>query len=621
MYFIGPLGRNRVLRELASMEEYHDLTYTPPVSTDNLSAWVLCRSWIDNCINNHSRCKSLRVDAWWPTRLLYIGSANDDDLDSLKLQLHLTQDKQPYGSYMTLSHCWGDTEEMLKLTSDTYKLRTTEGFSYAELPKTFQDFVRLSRFLHNNYVWIDSLCIIQDSTDDWIRESKTMADVYRHSKCNIAATASRAPTEGCFYIREPTKISPLQVTLRSEHTYLIFRKDLWHENIENAPLNQRSWVLQERMLAPRQIHCGRDQLFWECYETTACETFPFSFEFHEELSMAHGSPLTPELTGLGLMLSEMSKLRLSGVGCDSYLNSRTLHAYADVDLDCNTGRTSRFEGTLKSLEGATPEERFALMRCNVYKYWTNIVQLYSSCGLTRRSDKLVAIFGIVSRIQDVLKDKDDYIAGLWRSQLFWQLAWERNELHEYNDSRPGLLDPSYDIAPSWSWACFNSRIYFREFKPDAVSMVDILDIYDGHGNTAPGAVDNVRESPLKLRCLLYKIYTSEEGPDYVLPRVYSHNDAESVTSEVPKFKLVDGQMIMDSIESSSFWGQAYMLPTMYFDYKIRGMVVTPCQGRPGFYRRIATWGGLPFKELADFARLAQHALSVADEDKVTITII
>ncbi|OTA99473.1 hypothetical protein M426DRAFT_49407, partial [Hypoxylon sp. CI-4A] len=316
--------------------------------------------------------------------------------------LHLRLNNGFKGSYMTLSHCWGVSGEILKLTMDTYEDRLKNGFSYAELPKTFQDAIRLSRFLHIDYIWIDSLCIIQGSKEDWMRESITMADVYRHSKCNIAATASSGPMEGCFYSRDPILISSLEISFRrnddesssSPEKFLFLDNSIWNRNVEQAPLNQRAWVMQERILSPRQIHCGREQLSWECYQATACETFPFSLDFGEDLSM-ESQPLT-------------------------------------------------VNGTR-----ATLEERIKHLKFKIYQDWMNIVTQYSSCALSYRSDKLVAIFGIASRIQDALKDLDEYVVGLWRSQLPWQLLWEVKwkKGHSSDD-----MAPSYDIGPSWSWA-------------------------------------------------------------------------------------------------------------------------------------------------------------------------
>ncbi|KAI0895398.1 hypothetical protein F4806DRAFT_80283 [Annulohypoxylon nitens] len=236
--------RDSIKRELNFLKKHHSSSYTPPGSTDSPAAWELCRSWINNCTENHEWCKSYRSEnphsRKLPTRLLYIASLgyenlSGDRLNSLNIQLHITQENGFKGSYMTLSHCWGDPKGMLKLTNKNYKKWTEAGFPYRDLPKTFQDAVRLSLFLRNDYLWIDSLCIIQNpdcpvvddpttvtrtsdiktdtevANEDWVRESKTMADVYRYSKCNIAATASRGPTEGCFYSRQhPTTIvSPL----------------------------------------------------------------------------------------------------------------------------------------------------------------------------------------------------------------------------------------------------------------------------------------------------------------------------------------------------------------------------------------------------------------------------
>jgi hypothetical protein len=65
-----------------------------------------------------------------------------------------------------------------------------EGMDITELPKTFQDAIQLSRRLNNRFLWIDSLCIIQDSKEDWLKESVVMGDIYKHALCNIAATAA-----------------------------------------------------------------------------------------------------------------------------------------------------------------------------------------------------------------------------------------------------------------------------------------------------------------------------------------------------------------------------------------------------------------------------------------------
>lgn len=124
------------------------------------------------------------------------------------------------------------------------------------------------------YIWIDSLCIIQDSIEDWNYESLTMADVYKNSSLNIAATASSNPTGGLFRSRNPEEISPFLGTIAHAGCPPI-PMELNEENVfeefvtANLPLLTRGWVLQERALAPRVLHFGPKYLLWEC-QTMEC---------------------------------------------------------------------------------------------------------------------------------------------------------------------------------------------------------------------------------------------------------------------------------------------------------------------------------------------------------------
>ncbi|KAI0845542.1 heterokaryon incompatibility protein-domain-containing protein [Daldinia vernicosa] len=612
----GTSRRQRVREELTSIQTYHDLSYTPPHSTDNETAWKLCDSWIENCINHHGRCNSFRPYPWYPTRLLYIGHLpngylTDEDLSSLNIQLHLTQDKPPKGGYMTLSHCWGIIAfEMLKLTSETYEDRLKNGFLYRELPKTFRDAVRLSRFLHNDYLWIDSLCIIQGSEDDWIHESKAMVDVYRHSKCNIAATAAEGPTEGCFYSRDPTIVSPLEIILRIggveenpiTKRYLISSRRFWGRNVEEAPLNKRAWVFQERALSPRQIHCAKDQLLWECNQTTACETFPFIFEPYVDFDERR-APLAMNLTSLNLTLSEMSRLRFSETRHDpfpgsfiSYPKESPFSIYSDVP---------RFERTLAHLERFNIDEKIELLRRDLFLDWMTIISEYSTLELTYKTDKLIAIFGIASRVQEALKDMDIYVAGLWRSQLPWMLLWW---------TRMSDVPPSYDCGPSWSWASFDRQVYFDAIPhPQDRVLINVDEAHDGHTAAKQGAVNSHRASYLKLRCLLYKI-----EPD-IAANSGKHSVTRFITPINPRLGFRPRALHLDCIETVDYWHQAYII--LVVDQRIKnmiwGLLVRLCKEEADCYRRIGVCWIDPDTE----PNLTEHVREATDEDKVRITLI
>ena len=176
----------------------------PNTSSD--SCFKLAKSWISMCVKDHTRCtQTTNAVAYYPTRLIEIGAATS--VSDAELYLRVTHDHLPTSPHMTRSHCWG-TAKFLTLTQSTYE-GLKGGFSPADLPKTIQDAFTITRELGVRYLWIDSLCIFQDSTEDWRYEALQMRKVCQHSFCNVAASAAANGNEGCFRARETPLIEPL----------------------------------------------------------------------------------------------------------------------------------------------------------------------------------------------------------------------------------------------------------------------------------------------------------------------------------------------------------------------------------------------------------------------------
>jgi Heterokaryon incompatibility protein (HET) len=150
----------------------------------------MVREMIRECVDDHVECRSALEDPnFLPTRLLSVGSSTRPHL-----KLVTTAKTQvPDARYLALSHSWGNMtkEEKMKMTTTTATLPSRHArISEKSLSKTFQEFIYVARTLDVPYVWMDSLCIIQESAEDWNREVAMMAKVYSHSLCTIAADAS-----------------------------------------------------------------------------------------------------------------------------------------------------------------------------------------------------------------------------------------------------------------------------------------------------------------------------------------------------------------------------------------------------------------------------------------------
>ncbi|KAK5657413.1 hypothetical protein OQA88_2983 [Cercophora sp. LCS_1] len=332
----------------------------------------------------------------------------------------------------------------------------SEKIDFDMLPKTFRDAVSVTLSLGLEYLWIDSLCIIQDSQEDWAQEAARMADIYSQTYVNLAATDATDSTGGLFLDRNG-QLGTLCL-LRSTGvfggldpgTVLIVSGDMYQHQILGAPLNGRGWVLQERILAPRTVHFTLSQVWWTSNDST--ETYT---EWFPDIS------IDSLLFALRLYREQYSLPRVRwrdtpDLGEDEYKQWS----------DC----------------------------------WRGYVQEYSGLGLTKHSDKLAAISGISSMFSNVYGlAGSDYLAGHWRRDLPQSLRWWRQARCEVRGCRPD--DHGQYTAPSWSWASMHAELFFAVVGSHRMLM-QILDV---EVNTDGGPFGPVKDGHLAVRGPVWRV--------------------------------------------------------------------------------------------------------------------
>ncbi|KAK1992798.1 HET-domain-containing protein [Colletotrichum falcatum] len=232
-----------------------------PNSQEQLS---LLKQWIQSCDSTHDACRRLdgQAASEMPTRLVKV-------TDPVRLL-----DSRTIGPsrYVALSHCWGRLQEHERFC--LYKSNRSQleaGVDFDRLPKTFRDAILVTRGLGLEYIWIDSLCIIQDDEDDWGKESAKMETVFSAAYCTLSAASAGSSLEGFLSARPPRPCVRLR-TGGSRDLYVCPHIDDFHRDVELAEINQRGWVLQERALSRRSIYYSRTQVYWECGKGIRCET-------------------------------------------------------------------------------------------------------------------------------------------------------------------------------------------------------------------------------------------------------------------------------------------------------------------------------------------------------------
>lgn len=376
----------------------------PPIeqSAGSSSLVALGRSWLDSCLQEHTEmCKV--VDATKrPRRLIQIASGVPGSYT-----LRIVSGNSTDSHYVALSHCWGQEQNMRTLTSNLSALE--QDVPWSVLPQTFKDAVIVTQLLGYSYLWIDSLCIIQDKIDDWAKEATNMASIYENAIVTISAASAAADTEGFL---TPRRLAGEARIGNGSSSIGFMRPDYRHDddrfaNMENEmvdPSSSRAWIFQERVLATRTLYFGRHALQWQCRSARKCECE------------------------------------------DKYLSG----------LPQKFGHIQHY---------LTKKRDFQM---DITHIWgPMIVEEYTRRALTHESDKLPALSGIASRMHGV--NKDVYIAGLWKGQLGFDLTWERRPLPTVTSASL----PKMYRAPSFSWASINGHVAYRNNSGPTFDLIDV----------------------------------------------------------------------------------------------------------------------------------------------------
>ncbi|KAF2654021.1 HET-domain-containing protein [Lophiostoma macrostomum CBS 122681] len=204
--------------------------------------------WADECFSGHQICNSNSSrTVTLPYRIL------DISLAASKKQIILLEDTKIDAPYVCLGHCWDPSPDRWPLRTTLANIeRMKKGIPWELLPLTFQQAVDFVRRMQKRYLWIDSLCIVQDDEDDWLAQAKEMANIYQNSFLTLAAAASVDSSEGLY--RKDDRYQAKQI-----------------RDAKVFPLMARAWTYQERLLSPRVLYFNYAELSWECGEGLICE--------------------------------------------------------------------------------------------------------------------------------------------------------------------------------------------------------------------------------------------------------------------------------------------------------------------------------------------------------------
>ncbi|KAF2729073.1 HET-domain-containing protein, partial [Polyplosphaeria fusca] len=341
--------------------------------------------------------------------------------------------------YIALSYCWGHrpTENSMTKIANFRARLSPNGLLRDDLPAAIRDAITITERLGIKYIWIDALCMIQDDIEDKHAELGKMSQYYRNSFLTIAASTPSATTGFIGKLGRcekhpdsplPRDLVPLDVfahlhdTKDSGGAGKIYVREENPYQLHEEPINKRAWTLQECILAPRVLLFG-SRVIWFCQHMTHSDGGVEDWSFDQ-------NDLERTRREFQVKLRQLEKASLD----------------SDITL----------ESTLRKTETR-----------DLYDLWHRLVGTYSRRAISYPADKLPAISAVAAVFSKLTKD--EYLAGLWRSNLARDLLWTTPEAATHR--------PKTWRAPTWSWASVSNAILYNQPPPESATLLaDVLEV-------------------------------------------------------------------------------------------------------------------------------------------------
>ncbi|KAJ8133059.1 hypothetical protein O1611_g568 [Lasiodiplodia mahajangana] len=451
--------------------------------------------------------------------------------------------------------------------------------SLPDQPKTIRDAIKVTRRLHFDYLWIDSLCIIQDDPEDVARElsSKTSAEGMLNPVLNLPANVS------CGYRCPDGQVGKI-----------LLQKAGYTPG--SLGVHGRCWTLQEHLLPSRILAYAGSGLRWSCRTTTLFD-----------------GPWTTSTVFINYLEKIETYRSMSAIlsndlpcGVPTIINNQGMPLQVDdllvADLlrPCQKSRSGL--QSVSTHEPDIPQGTGTVSKLSAISQWRKLLQEFTSRSITNPADRLPAISAAARKFHNVLAGR--YIAGLWEIALPLELLWAPQGGSQKGRDQGGSF-------PSWSWASSRHRVEWH-IPPSGVATLQCLEtqldfLYPSvpYGHVTRGRL-RVRGDLMPVRCEAVDaaIHPSEWKIDRDLPMIV-HNSAflvprlasDDATYEAYRPKIL---AILDEKMEIGDLREIYCLEVIRRDLAIPrtagwpsvGLVLTPADDSGTSFWRIGVFGML-----------------------------
>ncbi|KAI4162000.1 MAG: hypothetical protein LQ342_004312 [Letrouitia transgressa] len=356
------------------------------------------KSWISTCVSSHTSVEEFTGCGTrkWETTQIKLNNLKVVDVWN-ECIVTLPKGKP----YVALSYVWGQVPTLLATKENQDALSRPGGLSRATrknpIAKTILEAIILTRNVDLHYIWVDSLCIVQDDDAEKTRLINEMAVVYLAAHFTIIAATGNSGESGLPGVQPTSRIVKQDIARVSPKLSLLLQ-GVSETNLDSSTWNTRGWTFQERLFSKRLLIFLPDRIYWQCR----------SVIWNEDVVHEHPAALDNE------MMDFRTRLRF---------------------LNTNTDRAPKLS------IGLLPNGQAFLFRHPARDEYDWAVLEYTRRRLTYLDDIERAFAGILNVLQLGL---GDFLCGLPTSYLDATIIWYPNEALVRRKSLATKF-------PTWSW--------------------------------------------------------------------------------------------------------------------------------------------------------------------------
>ncbi|KAI1370867.1 heterokaryon incompatibility protein-domain-containing protein [Hypoxylon crocopeplum] len=283
-----------IIAEIETFPSNSQMNYLPRLEVGSYINIPLLKNWLEECQNHEHSKKAIErggtdlFQPQYPFRLI--------DVDEECLVR-----KESAVAYVALSYVWGriptllfpgDDDQvvpiLLTLKRNVEELSAPKSLSESRpasrtmgrIPRTVRDAMEFTRQMGMKYLWVDTLCIVQDDLGDKARLIGRMDDVYDCATATIIAASGSDADAGLNGVSPRTghPIEPTKIVDGSDEATFDLSPCLLSlcEEVRSATWNTRGWTFQEQSLSQRCLYFTAEEVFFNCSEAQRREGYDYA---------------------------------------------------------------------------------------------------------------------------------------------------------------------------------------------------------------------------------------------------------------------------------------------------------------------------------------------------------